>query len=369
MQKTIEELISAVPTLDREAMDKARARQAQLAKPPGSLGVLEDLSVQLAGISGGVINEIRKSRVLVFAADNGVIAEGVSSAPQSVTAAQTVNLTRGKTGAAVLCRQFGCELTVVDVGVNAEIREKAVFNRKIAYGTSNIAVGSAMSRKQAERALLIGAEFAGESAAEGMDVIGVGEMGIGNTTTSSAVLAVLLGTNAETVTGRGGGLTDEGFQKKLRVIERAVSVNRPDAADVLDVLAKVGGFDLAAMTGAFLGAAASRIPVVIDGFISAVAALCAVRLCPAVRGYLIPSHASYEIGYRLAMEAMKLRPILQLGMRLGEGSGCPLAFEVLKASCAVIRNMATFDEAEIDDGYLEEIRTGDKFSVKGGDEA
>ena len=187
-------------------------------------------------------------------------------------------------------------------------------------------------------------------------------MGIGNTTTSSAVLAVLLGADVDKVTGRGGGITEESFRKKKAVIRTAIAVNRPNRDDVIDVLAKVGGFDLAAMCGAFLGAAASRRAAVIDGFISAVAALCAVRLCPLVRGYLIPSHASFEIGYRLAMEEMTLRPLFDLGMRLGEGSGCPLAFQVLDAACAVMNNMASFDEAGINDDYLEEIRQGDQFT-------
>ena len=189
-------------------------------------------------------------------------------------------------------------------------------------------------------------------------------MGIGNTTTSAAVLSALLDASAEQVTGRGGGITDEAFQRKKEVIRRAIEINRPDSADVVDVLAKVGGLDIAAMCGAFLGAAATRRPVVIDGFISAVAALCAVRLKPEVRHYLVPSHASFEIGYKLAMDALGLQPMLLLGMRLGEGSGCPLAFQVLKAACAIINNMATFDQAGIDDGYLDEIRQGDKFTVE-----
>ena len=351
-----------VPPLDEAAMALARSRQAQLAKPPGSLGRLEELSIQLAGITGRVHNKIEKKHLLVFAGDNGVVAEGVSSAPQSVTLQQTVNLTRHKTGASVLCKYFGCGITVCDVGVNAQIREPAVLDRKIAFGTGNIAHGPAMTREQAERAIQIGMELARNTQA---DVLGVGEMGIGNTTTSAAVLAVLLDADVEAVTGRGGGITDSSFQKKKDVIRKAIAVNQPDRSDAVDVLAKVGGFDLCAMCGAFLGAAQTRRPVVIDGFISVVAALCACRIAPEVKGYLIPSHASYEIGYRLAMEAMGLQPMLLLGMRLGEGSGCPLAFEVLSAACAILNDMATFDQAGINDDYLEEIRVGDKFTVEG----
>lgn len=359
---TLRDWISKITPPDEAAMEEARRRQAELAKPPGSLGRLEDLSVQLAGITGHVHNRIEKKHLLVFAADNGVVDEGVSSAPRSVTLSQTINLTRGKTGAATLCRHFGCGITVCDVGVAADIREERVLNRKIAYGTRNIVRESAMTREQAERAILTGIELAAETPA---DVLGVGEMGIGNTTTSSAVLAVLLGVEPETVTGRGGGVTDEAFARKKEVIRTAIEINAPDKNDAVDVLAKVGGFDIAAMCGAFLGAAATHRPVVIDGFISAVAALCACRICPDARAYLVPSHASYEIGYRLAMQEMHLEPMLLLQMRLGEGSGCPLAFEILNAACAIINDMATFDEAGIDDGYLDEIREGDKFTVEG----
>lgn len=359
MQKELDALVRAVAPLDRGAMTAAEEYQARLAKPPGSLGRLEEISIQLAGITGRVHNALNKKQLLVFAADNGVVAEGVSSAPQSVTKQQTINLMRGKTGAAVLAKHFGYGLTVCDVGVNADIYESTVLNRKIAYGTQNICTGPAMTREQTLQAILTGAEIARTVDA---DVIGVGEMGIGNTTTSSAVLAVLLGADVEAVTGRGGGITEESFRKKKAVIRTAIEVNRPDRDDVVGVLSKVGGFDLAAMCGAFLGAAAARRPAVIDGLISAAAALCAVRLCPNVRGYLVPSHASFEIGYRLAMEAMDLHPLFDLGMRLGEGSGCPLAFQVLDAACAVINDMATFDEAGINDDYLDEIRRGDQFT-------
>ena len=358
----LKDYIATVAPLNEPAMEKARERQAQLAKPPGSLGRLEDLSVQLAGITGKVLNRIEKKHLLVFAADNGVVAEGVSSAPQSVTLMQTINLTQHKTGASTLCKHFGCEITVCDVGVNADIKESAVLNRKIAYGTQNIVYGPAMTREQAVQAIMTGIELAQNTDA---DVIGIGEMGIGNTTTSSAVLSVVLDADVKVVTGRGGGITDDSFRKKKEVIKAAIQVNQPDKNDVIDVLAKVGGFDIAAMCGAFIGAAATHRPVVIDGFISAVAALCAVRLCPNVKGYLVPSHASYEIGYKLAMDAMELQPLFLLGMRLGEGSGCPLAFEILDAACAILNDMATFDQAGIDDGYLDEIRKGDKFTVEG----
>lgn len=363
MYTDLKSLLDNITPPDEAAMKAAKERQDQLAKPPESLGRLEELSIQLAGITGKVHNKMEHPHLLVFAGDNGVVEEGVSSAPQSVTLMQTINLTRAKTGASTLCKAFGVGITVCDVGVNAQIHDPAVVNRKIAYGTGNIAKGPAMTRDQAVTAILTGAEIAMATPADGL---GIGEMGIGNTTTSSAVLAVLLDAEVDDVTGRGGGITDEAFQVKKDVIRRAISRNQPDKNDVIDVLSKVGGFDLAAMCGGFLGAAATRRPVVIDGFISAVAALCALRLNPLVGHYLVPSHASFEIGYKLAMEAMGLQPIFLLGMRLGEGSGCPLAFQVLRAACAIINDMATFQQAGIDDGYLEEIREGDKFTVEGG---
>ncbi|MBQ8509469.1 MAG: nicotinate-nucleotide--dimethylbenzimidazole phosphoribosyltransferase [Clostridia bacterium] len=361
-EEILNTLIQSVGVLDQNAMQEAERRQAELAKPPGSLGRLETLSIQLAGITGKLHNCMDKRELLVFCADNGVVEEGVSSAPQSVTLAQTINLVRGKTGAAVLAKRFGCSLRVCDVGVNAEIHEPGVIPRKIAFGTQNIAKTAAMTREQAVQAILTGAELAAKSDA---DVIGIGEMGIGNTTTSSAIIAVLTGAAPPAVTGRGGGITDESYAKKLSVIETAIRKNTPDPNDVVDVLAKIGGFDIAAMTGAFIGAASKRIPVVIDGLISAVAALCAVRLCPNVRHYLIPSHASFEIGYEPVMKELAMKPLFDLGMRLGEGSGCPLAMMMLDAACTIMNDMATFAQAEINDDYLAPIRAADSFTVKG----
>lgn len=354
--------LSQVTPPNELAMNEARCYQAKLAKPPGSLGQLEELSIQLAGITGNLHNKIEQKALLVFAADNGVVEEGVSSAPQSVTLMQTINLTRAKTGASVLAKHFGCDITVCDVGVNADIKEPAVLNKKIAYGTANIAKEPAMSYEQAIKAITIGLELSTKTATT-HDVIGIGEMGIGNTTTSSAVLSVLLDVDVEAVTGRGGGITDDSFSKKKSVIRQSIALHQPDKNDVIDVLAKVGGFDIAAMCGAFIGSALAKKPVVIDGFISVVAALCAVRLCPNVRYYLVPSHASFEIGYKLAIEELQLQPMLLLGMRLGEGSGCPLAFEILNAACSIMNNMATFEQAGIDDEYLDVIREGDNFSV------
>ena len=362
-EQQLSEFLNTITPADAAAMRAAEARQASLAKPPHSLGRLEDLSVRLAGVFGTERPTLGRTGVLVFAADNGVCAEGVSCAPQSVTREQAVNMTRGLTGMSTLARFFGDEVIVTDVGILTDTHCPAVRDRKIRHGTEDLAVRPAMLRSEAVQAISVGIETVREAKAAGLTAVGIGEMGIGNTTTSSAVLCALTGASVADVTGRGGGLTDEGYQKKLAVIEAALALHRPDANDPIDVLTKVGGLDLAAMTGAYLGCAAEHIPAVVDGFISIVAALCAVRLCPAARDYLFLSHASYEIGYRLAAEELGQEPCLLLEMRLGEGSGCPLMFQIMRAACAVLCNMATFEEASINDDYLDEIRKTDAFAV------
>lgn len=355
--------IESILPADREAMDAARRRQAELAKPPGSLGALEDMSVRLAGVLRTARPEVRRCRVTVLAADNGVVAEGVSCAPQSVTVQQAVNMTRHKTGMSALAAYFGDDVQVVDVGIRTPVPCPQVLDRKIRFSTGDIAVEPAMTEQQALDALAVGLDLARQAKAEGIDAVGVGEMGIGNTTTSAAVLAALTGASAEEVTGRGGGLTDRGFATKKHVLRQALALHRPDAGDPIGVLAAVGGLDIAAMTGLFLGCAHEGLAAAVDGYISIVAALCAVRLCPRVRDVLFLSHASYEIGYRLAARELGLEPCLLLGMRLGEGSGCPLLFRVMQGACAVLNHMATFPEAAIEDGYLAPIREGDAFTV------
>ena len=246
----------------------------------------------------------------------------------------------------------------------ADVPPAGVLDRKVRRGTGDIAREDAMTRQQVLDAMAAGMEQAARARADGVTALGIGEMGIGNTTTSAAVLAALTGADIEAVTGRGGGLTDEGFLRKKEVLRQALALHRPDGSDVIGVLAGVGGLDLAAMTGAFLGCAHERVPAAVDGFISIAAALCAVRLCPAVRDVLFLSHDSYEVGYRIAAETLGLQPCLRLGMRLGEGSGCPLLFRVLEGACGVMRGMATFGEASIEDSYLDEIRAVDAFTVE-----
>lgn len=351
------EVIKQITPLDAEALRQAKERQSKLAKPPGSLGELEDISIRLAGITGKVKNELPRRRIIVLCADNGIVEEGVSITPRSVTMSQAVNMTKRRTGMSSMAKYFGNEVAVVDVGIYDPYDCPEIINRKIARGTKNFLKEPAMTKEEVIRAIEVGMEQAHRAKQDGVDVIGVGEMGIGNTTTSSAVLSVLTGLSVETVTGRGGGLTDEGMQRKLRAIGKGLRLHQPDKNDIIDVLSKVGGLDIAAMCGVFLGAAAEKLPVVIDGFISVVAALCAARLAPLSKYYMFPSHESVEPGYMAALEELGLRPWLNLGMRLGEGSGCPIAFEVMAAACAEMNGIALFgEEADIDDSYLEEIR-------------
>lgn len=371
------ELINTIEDLDRETMEAARKREDSLAKPPGSLGRLEDIAVQLSGISGKLHNHADKSCIAIMCSDNGVVEEGVSSAPQFVTLAQTVNFTRRLTGVGTLAKYFDSDLLVVDLGINADLPKELlvkealeargeevrvtgkIVDRKIRKSTSNLAKEPAMTREEAIQAIGTGMEMACEIKKAGYTIFGIGEMGIGNTTTSSAILSALTGLSVSETVGRGGGITDSSFARKKEIIEDAVGrydFRGQESIDVVDVLSKVGGFDLAAMTGAFLGAAVYRIPVVIDGFISIVAALAATRLAPLAKNFMIASHVSKEQGYSCALDELGLPPMLNLELRLGEGSGCPLAFQIIRGACAIMNHMATFAEAEINDDYLEEIR-------------
>ena len=359
----LKSIIEGISPAYAEAVRLALTRQSELAKPPKSLGKLEDISVRLAGITGKVKNRIEKCLVAVFAADNGVVAEGVAVTPQSVTLSQAINMTRHKTGMSALANYFGCAVRVYDVGINAPAHP-ALINKKLRRGTNSIFRGPAMTREEALFAIEAGFTAAKAAAADGFDAMGVGEMGIGNTTTSAAVLCALTGCEASLATGRGSGLSDDALIHKTEVVRQAVKLNAPDPSDPVDVIAMVGGFDIAAMTGAYLGCAYYRLPAVADGFISIVAALCAYRLCPQAKDFIFLSHASEEPGYKLAADELDLSPFLLLDMRLGEGSGCPIAFQILKAACAVMNDMATFSEAAINDDYLENLNGIKDFDYK-----
>ena len=352
----LEKTIAGIKPAYKESMKEAAERLDKLAKPIGSLGKLEDLAVQISGMTGKLCSSFEKKVTVIMASDNGVVEEGVSSCPRAVTTIQTLNFLKGVTGVCVLSKHAAAVIRVVDIGVADDLEYPGLINRKIRKGTSNIAKGPAMSREEAVKAIEIGIETVTQLVNEGYSLFGTGEMGIGNTSTSSAVAMAFLGCSSEETVGKGAGLTEEGYSNKKAVIDRALSVNRPDPSDPIDVLSKVGGFDIAGMTGCFLGAAYHRVPVVIDGFISASAALAAYRLNPLVKDYMIPSHCSEEPGYKLAMKEIGLRPMLDLNMRLGEGSGCPLAFNIIEAAEAIISEMATLEEAKIEDDFLIDIR-------------
>ena len=342
--------LPSIPPLDHTAETAARLRQDTLTKPPGSLGRLEALSIQLAAITGQARPSVARKTVIVMAGDHGVTAEGVSAYPSEVTPQMVLNFAHGGAAINVLARQAGARIVVVDVGVAADLpAQPNVISRKVAHGTQNMALGPALTRDQAEAALQVGLDVIADEIDRGLDLVATGDMGIGNTTASAAIVAAITGEPIALVTGRGTGIDDNGLARKIAVIERALAVNRPDPADALDVLAKVGGLEIGGLAGVMLGAAARRVPVVIDGFISGAAALIAAGLAPEVKPYLIASHQSVEIGHRILLEYLGLRPLLNLDLRLGEGTGAVLAFNLVEASARILNEMATFAEAGVSD--------------------
>lgn len=356
---TLNDIINGIKPINKELGKNVSSRLDMLAKPPGSLGELEAIAIRLAEVQATELPVVDKRCVIVSAADNGVVAEGVASAPQSVTAIQTMNIIKGVTGVGVLAKQFNADLVVADLGVDADLSNPMLLDRKIRRSTGNICKEEAMTRAEAIRAIETGIELACIAKEQSYNVIGIGEMGIGNTTTSSAVLSALLGLTSDEVEktiGRGAGLDDTAFQHKIDVVVSSLIRHQPDRNDPIDILHKVGGLDIACMTGVYLGAAYYGLPVVIDGFISVVAALCAARINPLTQGYMFASHHSFERGYALAIAELALTPSLNLGMRLGEGSGCPIMFAIMDAALAVLKNMATFGEADIDSDYVDNIK-------------
>ena len=346
----IDQTVAAIRPLDEVAMDAARARQDNLTKPPGSLGRLEEISILLAGVFGEAIPHIRHKSVIVAAGDHGVVAEGVSAYPQEVTPQMVYNFLRGGAAINVLAGHAGADIVVLDAGVAADLDPHlSLKDVKVAKGTNNMAQGPAMTVPQAIQSIEVGISAAQECLATGADLIACGEMGIGNTTPSSAITAVIVGTDPAVTTGRGTGLEDTELAKKIEVIKQAIEVNQPDAQDGIDVLAKIGGFEIGALAGAMLGTADGRRPVIVDGFISGAAALIAWRLCPDVKNYFIAAHKSVEPGHRVGLEAMGLVPLLDMGMRLGEGTGAALAMSIVESASKCLAEMATFAEAGVSD--------------------
>lgn len=342
----LEQAVKRVGTLDSAVMEQAQRRWDRIAKPLGSLGKLEQLIVRIAGICRTVQLPLQQRGVLIFCADNGVVEEGVTQTGSDVTAVVAENFLSGETSVCRMAEVAHADILPVDIGMNRDV--SGMVSLKSSYGTKNITKGPAMTRIQAQQAVEAGVELVRDCKKRGYGILATGEMGIGNTTTSSAVASVLLCQPVRAVTGRGAGLSDAGLEKKRAAIEKAIAMNRPDPDDVMDVLSKVGGFDLAGLTGAFIGGGIYRIPMIVDGLISAVAALCAVRLCPAVDSFLIPSHLSEEPAARLVFDALKLDPVLYAGMHLGEGTGAVTLFPLLDMAYAVYHQMSTFEEIEVE---------------------
>lgn len=344
----LKQALEAIELLDENSMERAGRRLDSLSKPLGSLGRLENIVKQLAGINKEVFPRVDKKTVVIMCADNGVVDEGVSQVSRDVTASVTRNFMKGITGICALSKHAGADIFVVDIGVEEEIDTEGVLNRKIRNGTWNIAKGPAMTREEAIRCIETGIDIIAELKAKGVNLLGTGEMGIGNTTTSSAIAACFTGYPVDILVGRGAGLTSEGLLHKIEVVKKAIEINKPDTNDVLDVVSKLGGFDIAGLIGCFIGASVYRIPILIDGFISAIAALCAVKLEPKVKDYIFPSHGSAEPGSKAVLEALGFEPMLNLGMRLGEGTGAAIAFHIIDAAVAAYTNMGTFGDAEIE---------------------
>lgn len=352
MSSTLEHTLARIRGRDRQIGDRARTHLDTLTKPPGSLGRLEALAIELAEIRGEAFPDITPPGVLVFAADHGVAAEGVSAFPQEVTAQMVANFVNRGAAINVFASQIGARLEVVDVGVASELSGDGIVHAKVRPGTGNIVEVDAMTRDEAMQAIDVGIRATERMTVAGCRCLVVGEMGIANTTASSAVLAALTGQEVRGLIGRGTGIAEARLAHKAAVIERALAVRQAKADDALDVLCKLGGLEIAAMSGAYLGAAAQRMPVIVDGFIATVAAMIACRLCPSVRDYLIFGHRSQEPGHGVALESLGASPLLDLDLRLGEGSGAALAYPLLVSATRMLADMATFASAGIAGGEV-----------------
>lgn len=341
---TLEETLEKIHPADKTAMEAALAHWNNIAMPLHSLGRLQDTVVRIAGMTGNARVDLKKKALVVMCADNGVVEEGVTQSGQEVTKIVAENFLKEKATASILCKKAGADIFPVDIGIATD---STILQHKVMYGTKNMAKEPAMTREQAVAAIEVGIAKAEELHAQGYEMLATGEMGIGNTTTSSAMTAVYLGLDVETVTGRGAGLSSHGLQRKIHAIKQAIAVNQPDPEDPLDVLAKVGGLDIAGMCGLFLGGAAQQMPVIMDGFISQVAALTAMRLVPECADYILASHVSEEPGANILLKALEKDAFLTCGMRLGEGSGAVALFPILDFASDIYHKMSTFVQADI----------------------
>jgi nicotinate-nucleotide--dimethylbenzimidazole phosphoribosyltransferase len=343
----LQEVLKKIKPVDVSRGNTVQAQLDNLTKPQGSLGRLEELAKKYCLITGKDKPTIRNKIIFTFAGDHGVTEEGVSAFPKEVTPQMVLNFLRGGAGVNVLAKHVGARVIVVDMGVDYDFEPlEGLEIRKIGRGTRNMTKGPAMTRDEAERAVLAGIELV-EKYKDGLDLLGTGDMGIGNTTPSSAIVSVITGADPATVTGRGTGIDDRSLQNKVGIIKKAISVNNPDPKDALDVLAKVGGFEIAGIAGLVLGAALYRIPVVIDGFISTAGALIAAEMNPLVKGYMIAAHQSVEIGHRKMLEHLEQAPLLDLNLRLGEGTGAALGMSLVEAGVKILGEMATFADAGV----------------------
>lgn len=346
---SLEKVLAQIGPLKREAMAQTQARLDDLTKPKGSLGVMEMIAKKIAGITGQAVPAITKKTCILMAGDHGVMEEGFNAYPQEVTAQMVHNFLNGGAAMNVFSRHVGAELLVVDVGVATDFTaHPLLLKKKVAYGTKNMSRGPAMTTAQALKAIETGFEVAETCLAGGSDLLGLGEMGIGNTTPSTALLAVFSGAPVEKITGRGTGASDKLLRLKIKAIERALQVNKPVAVEPLEALAKVGGLEIAGLVGVILAGAVRRVPVVLDGYISGAAALVASAMHPDVKDYLLASHLSEEPGHKMMLELIGVQPILFMNMRLGEGTGAALAMGIIEASVKILHEMATFSRAGID---------------------
>ncbi len=356
--RKLDEIIGKIEDIDYSLAEKTQDRLDNLTKPQGSLGRLEEVARQVVGITRNEHPPIEKKVIFTMAADHGVVEEGVSAYPQEVTAQMVDNFIKGGAGINVLAAHVGAKVVVVDMGVAGDLeRHERLVLKKVNYGSKNMARTAAMSREEAIKSIENGIAVFAEQANQGIDIAATGDMGIGNTTPSSAIVSVITGKSVEETTGRGTGIDSATYAHKISVIKQAIRINQPDAQDAIDVLSKVGGFEIGGLAGVILAAAAQRIPVVIDGFISTAAALIAYRLQPRVKGYLIAAHSSVEQGHRIMLEYLGLRPLLDLGMRLGEGTGAALGISIVEAGVKILTQMATFQSAAVSESV-------DKLSSK-----
>ena len=355
MNNSLSQVLRQIKPLDNKAIEAAKARQNELTKPKGSLGQLEELSIKIAGIKGKIVQGFEHKAIVIMAADHGVVKEGVTLYPQEVTKQMVFNFLNGGAGINVLARFVGARVAVVDMGVVGGFElHPALVCKMIDFGTKNMTKGPAMTRQQALDAIEAGIAVVEAEITKGLDILGTGDMGIGNTTASSAIAVAITGELAEKITGRGEGLDDEQLAHKIKVVQKALDINKPDSRDPIDVLSKVGGFEIGGLAGVMLGAAAHRIPVVIDGFISGAAALIATGLTPGLKDYLIAAHLSAESGHKILLRHLELAPLLSLEMRLGEGTGAALGIAIAEAAVKTLAEMATFAEAGVSQAQKED---------------